>query len=241
MKRERLNRLIQDWLKLDGREMLQSVLQNDANARVAVSSSFGAESAVLLSLVAEIDPATPIVTVDTGKLFNETLMYRDLLADHFGLSDVRVARGAQGLIDNMDPEGGLHLINPDLCCQVRKVMAHAQAVSNFDILITGRKQHHGGGRAALPTVNVEGQHIKVNPLATWREAQIEAAFIEQDLPRHPLVEQGYRSIGCESCTKRTESGENARSGRWVGHKKTECGLHTAANDTYQFELTEYGQ
>ena len=241
MKRARLNALIQDWRKLDGAALLQSVIRNDAGASVAVSSSFGAESAVLLALVAEVDPATPVITVDTGKLFGETLIYRKELADHLGLTDVRIASTPHGLINNMDPDGTLHQINPDLCCQVRKVVPHAQQAADFDILITGRKQHHGGGRGQLPTVNVEGQHIKINPLATWSEDLIEAAFVAKGLPRHPLVGLGYRSIGCAVCTRRTGAGESVRAGRWSGHGKTECGLHTAANDTYQFELTEYGQ
>lgn len=241
MNRAHLNALIQEWRTFDGARLLQSVIRNDADARVAVSSSFGAESAVLLALVADIDPTTPILTVDTGKLFGETLTYRKDLIDHLGLTDVRVTSGSSELIENTDPDGTLHQSDPDLCCQVRKVMPHAEMAADFDILITGRKQHHGGGRGRLPTVNVEGPHIKINPLATWSADLIEAAFLTKDLPRHPLVGQGFRSIGCETCTRRTKSGEDARSGRWAGHEKTECGLHKAANDTYQFELTEIGQ
>ncbi|MEG3618104.1 phosphoadenylyl-sulfate reductase [Magnetovibrio sp. PR-2] len=249
MKRDLLNSQIQDWRKLDGKDVLYAVLNNEANAGVAVSSSFGAESAVLLSLVAEIDPSTPILTVDTGKLFVETLRYREELVDHLGLTNVQIETSPSGFVNSSDPDGDLHLSNPDLCCQVRKVMPHALAAANYDILITGRKRHHGGGRAALPTANVEGQHIKINPLATWSQDQIEAHFEAKGLPRHPLVAEGFLSIGCETCTRRTSSHEAPRAGRWAGQNKTECGLHmsmndtgaTGANDSYQFELTEYGQ
>ncbi len=241
MKTDLINTLIQTWRELDGKTLLQSVLHNEAEARVAVSSSFGAESAVLLGLVAEIDPATPVLTVDTGKLFDETIEYREHLIDHFGLSDVRVVSAPFGLVDSTDPDGDLHQSNPDLCCQVRKVMPHAQAAAEFDILITGRKQFHGQERQALPTVNIEGQHIKVNPLATWSEADIEKEFQTHNLPRHSLVEQGYRSIGCATCTKKVGAGQNVRSGRWAGQAKTECGLHTTTFNTFEFKLAENRQ
>ncbi|MCW8915414.1 MAG: phosphoadenylyl-sulfate reductase [Magnetovibrio sp.] len=241
MKTELINTMIKTWRKLDGGALLKAVILNEADARVAVSSSFGAESAVLLGLVAEIDPSTPVLTVDTGKLFDETIEYRNRLVDHFGLLDVRIVSAPLGLIDSTDADGDLHQSNPDLCCQVRKVMPHAQAAADFDILITGRKQFHGEGRQALPTVNIEGQHIKVNPLATWSEADIEDAFQTHQIPRHPLVVEGYRSIGCATCTLKTGTGQNARAGRWAGQTKTECGLHSATFDTFQFKFAENRQ
>jgi len=233
--------LVKAWRNLDGLALIKSVLRPDNNLSVAVSSSFGAESAVLLDLIAQVDRATPVVTVDTGKLFEETVQYRDRLVDHFGLSDVRVLQAPEALVAGTDPDGLLHKTDPDLCCQVRKVMPHAQAVDGFDVLITGRKRFHGGARDELPAVHVEGTHIKVNPLASWSGDDIEAAFQDLDLPRHPLVEQGYRSIGCATCTLKTSDGQDVRAGRWAGKDKTECGIHVAANDIFNIEALENGQ
>jgi len=235
------NALIAAWRGLDGLRLLRAVLAPDTGLTVAVSSSFGAESAVLLDLIAQVDPATPVLTVDTGKLFVETVAYRDRLIDHFGLTDVRVLHAPSGLVDGTDPDGLLHQTDPDLCCQVRKVMPHAQAAVPFDVLITGRKRFHGGGRDALPTVHLEGSHIKVNPLASWTSSAIDAAFKGRGLPRHPLVAQGYRSIGCATCTHQSGDSEDVRAGRWAGHGKTECGLHAAANSVFQFDHVENGK
>lgn len=233
--------LVKAWRNLDGLALVKAVLRPSHGVRVAVSSSFGAESAVLLDLIAQVDRATPVVTVDTGKLFDETVQYRERLVDHFGLSDVKVLQASDALVAGTDPDGQLHASDPDLCCQVRKVMPHAQAVEDFDVLITGRKRFHGGARGALPTAHVEGTHIKVNPLASWSADDIEHAYQDLDLPRHPLVEQGYRSIGCAACTLKTGQGEGARAGRWAGKAKTECGLHVAANDIFNIEALENGQ
>lgn len=235
---------VQAWRDLDGLALLRAVLRPDSGARVAVSSSFGAESAVLLDLVAQVDRATPVITVDTGRLFAETQAYRERLVEHFGLTDVRVLRAPEALVHGTDPDGTLYGVDPDLCCHVRKVMPHAQAVADFDVLITGRKRFHGGVRDALPGVQVEGAHIKVNPLAAWDAVDIEAVFEDRGLPCHPLVAEGYRSIGCAVCTRKTGAGENVRAGRWAGQKKTECGIHLsghgAANNHFNFETLERG-
>lgn len=233
--------LLDAWRGLEGLALLKSVLQPREDVRVAVSSSFGAESAVLLDLIAQVDASTPVITVDTGKLFEETHSYRDRLVDHFGLGDVRVLQAPAALVEGSDPEGDLHKQEPDLCCQVRKVMPHAQAAADFDVLITGRKRFHGDGRTGLPAVHVEGAHLKVNPLATWSEADIQSAFAKRNLPPHPLVAEGYRSIGCAVCTHKVGADENVRAGRWAGKSKTECGLHLAANDLFKFDATENGQ
>ncbi len=232
--------LVQAWRDLDSRALLRAVLRPDNGVQVAVSSSFGAESAVLLDLVAQVDHATPVITVDTGQLFAETKAYRERLVGHLGLTDVRVLRAPDALIQGTDPDGTLYGVDPDLCCHVRKVMPHAQAAADFDVLITGRKRFHGGARDALAGVQVEGAHIKVNPLAAWDAANIEAAFEERALPRHPLVAEGYSSIGCAVCTRKTGADENVRAGRWAGQQKTECGIHLAANNHFNFETWERG-
>lgn len=212
------------WKTLSGKALLKAVLK-ECSLKVAVSSSFGTESAVLLDMVASINPATPIITVDTGRLFAETIAYREALMKHLDLLDVRVIKPAESLVANMDPDGTLFQSNPDACCQARKVMPYAMTVAGFDILITGRKRHHGDGRQHLDAVEITGAHVKVNPLAHFSADDIEAVFRSRNLPRHPLSEAGYPSIGCQPCTHKTCPSKGVRSGRWAGHEKTECGIH----------------
>ena len=188
-------------------------------------SSFGAEAAVLLHLAAKIDTAIPIIFLDTGKLFGETLRYRDTLIRHLGLRDVRSIRPDERRIVAEDPQGMLWRSDPDRCCALRKVEPLVRALDGFAAWINGRKRSHGGLRAALPLVErVEGR-VKINPLANWTAADVAAYFAAHDLPPHPLEEDGYRSIGCLPCTYRTAPGEEARAGRWRGRDKTECGIH----------------
>lgn len=220
LSRARLNA----WGKLEGKALLKAVLST-RGIRVAVTSSFGTESAVLLDMVARIDPSTPVVFVDTGKLFAETHAYRKHLTEHLDLLDVRVVKASPALVANLDPDGDLHIRDPDACCQGRKVTPFALAVMDFDVLVTGRKRHHGGVRADLPPVEVSGLHVKVNPLAAYTSADVERRFIERRLPHHPLVGDGYLSIGCAPCTNKACAKAGVRSGRWAGQAKTECGIH----------------
>ena len=193
--------------------------------RTALVTSFGAESAVLLHLVAGIDPKTPVIFLETGKLFAETLAYRDLLTERLGLEDVRsVAPDAAALLA-ADPTGDLWRRDPDLCCRLRKVEPLAQALQGFAAWINGRKRYQGAGRSHLPLVEREGGRIKLNPLANWAAEEVARYFAVHRLPRHPLEAQGYRSIGCAPCTTPTDSDEDARAGRWRGIEKTECGIH----------------
>lgn len=212
------------WKGLSGAPLLKAVL-NERGLRVAVSSSFGTESAVLLDMVARINPATPVVFVDTDRLFAETNAYREQLTKHLGLLDVRVVKPSPELTENMDPDGTLYQSDPDACCHARKVMPYALAVSDFDVLITGRKRHHGDTREELDVVEATGTHVKVNPLVHFDAADIEAVLQSRKLPRHPLAGAGYLSIGCEPCTNKTCVRDGVRSGRWVGADKTECGIH----------------
>jgi len=193
--------------------------------RIAVVSAFGAESAALLHLVADIDPSTPVIFLETGKHFPETLMYRDRLVSRLGLKDVRSVRPDPGDLDADDPSGRLWSQNPDQCCHIRKVLPLRRELEGFDAWFTGRKRFQTGTRAQLPTYEREGRHIKINPLADWTPADIDRVFAEQNLPRHPLVAEGYTSIGCLPCTRRPAEGEDARAGRWSGQDKTECGIH----------------
>jgi len=224
---------LSNWSSLDGLGLLKAVLGFKGDLRVGVTSSFGSESAVLLDLVSRVNKDTPIIFVDTGRLFPETLEYRDRLVDHLGLTDVRSLKAPDQMVANMDPDGKLFETDPDACCHVRKVMPYAQALSEFDVLIGGRKRHHGASRAEIDTVELSGPHIKVNPLAHFSAEDIEKAFNDNDLPHHPLLLEGYSSIGCAPCTNKTCESKDIRSGRWSGREKTECGIHFADSRVYE--------
>jgi phosphoadenosine phosphosulfate reductase len=193
-------------------------------------SSFGAESAVMLGLIAEVDPAMPIVFIDTGMHFQQTLQYRDELVTFLKLTDVRVTLPVLEEVKAVDPKGVLHRTAPDACCEVRKVRPLEPALEGFTAWITGRKRFHGGARVNLPMVEFSEGRFKINPLANWRHEDIEAYFEARKLKRHPLVAEGYPSIGCWPCTVRPEDPSDLRSGRWVGFTKEECGLHLERKD-----------
>ena len=215
---------------LEGPDLLRAMILTVFPGKIALVSSFGAEAAVLLDLVAAIDPATPVIFLDTGKLFGETLRYRDRLIAHLGLSDVRSIRPDTLAVLARDPEGLLWKQNPDSCCALRKTEPMQRALAPFDAWITGRKRYQSAARAGLETIEASGAHVKINPLVSWTEADLEAHLVARDLPRHPLVEDGYLSIGCMPCTDRVPVGGNARDGRWAGLDKTECGIHLGEVD-----------
>ena len=213
------------------RELLAEMIRREFPGRIALVSSFGIEAAVLLHLISTIDPGTPVIFLDTGKLFGETLRYRDELVRRLGLGEVRSVRPDPDRLALEDPEGMLWRSDPDKCCALRKVEPLERALAGFDAWINGRKRHHGGARAALPVIETAGGRIKVNPLASWGPGEIEAYFAAHDLPRHPLEADGYRSVGCLPCSDRTKAGESARDGRWRGRDKTECGIHVSVTGT----------
>ncbi|MBO9622723.1 MAG: phosphoadenylyl-sulfate reductase [Sphingomonas sp.] len=215
-------------------EMLKAVLGEHMVGDVAVVSSFGAESAVLLHLVASIDPSVPVLFLDTGKHFAETLAYRDQLVARLGLKDFRVLQPNAQVLAERDASDLRWSYDPDGCCEIRKVEPLARGLAGFDASITGRKAFQAKTRNALPrfeldTSDAQGR-LKVNPLADWTRADIDAYFVEHDLPQHPLVAQGYPSIGCAPCTSMVKPGEDPRAGRWRGWDKTECGIHTPVPD-----------
>ena len=214
--------------KLDGIDLLRVMIEKEYPGRIAVTSSFGAEAAVLLDMVARVDPSVPVLVLDTGKLFPETYDYIDKLSRHLKLSDVRLHRPSDEEVMVKDPDGELYRTDPDACCNMRKAEPLAQALRAFDCWITGRKRYHGAERSKLHTIEAQDGRIKVNPLATWDQAWIDDCFEERALPRHPLVAEGYLSIGCITCTAPVAPGEHVRSGRWKGAGKTECGIHCGA-------------
>ena len=211
------------------RDMLAAVLGEGLAGRIAVVSSFGAESAVLLHLIASVDPSVPVLFLETGKHFPETLAYRDELAARLGLTDLRSLTPDPELLAGRDGTGLRWSYDPDGCCEIRKVQPLARALGTFDASFTGRKGFQSATRAGLATFEIDTSdaagRLKINPLANWSSDQIASYFAASGLPAHPLVAQGYPSIGCSPCTTRVEQGEDPRSGRWKGWDKTECGIH----------------
>lgn len=212
---------------LGGVDLLARAITDELCGRIAVVSSFGAESALLLAMVAEVDRATPVLFLDTDRHFPETLAYREMLATRLGLTDVRDLRPDAGETAGSDPTGELWHYDPDACCALRKVRPLDRALGGFDAWVTGRKRHQAETRRVLELVELEGARIKLNPLADWDAARIEAAMTARGLPRHPLLADGYRSIGCAPCTRAVGVGEDDRAGRWAGLRKVECGIHRA--------------
>jgi phosphoadenosine phosphosulfate reductase len=211
-------------------EMLEVLLKENMLGDVAIVSSFGAESAVLLHLIASVDPSVPVLFLETGKHFPETLAYRDLLQDKIGFTDLRNLTPDEALLMQKDENGLRWSYDPDGCCEIRKVLPLKRSLAGFDAQFTGRKAFQSSTRNALPRFEIEDGRLKVNPLADWTKARLDAYMAEHELPAHPLVEQGYLSIGCAPCTSVVKPGEDPRAGRWRGWEKVECGIHVAVPD-----------
>ncbi|MBN9147846.1 MULTISPECIES: phosphoadenylyl-sulfate reductase [unclassified Nitrobacter] len=207
-------------------EVIGAALRAIGRDRLALVSSFGTESAALLKVMAEVDPAVPVIFLDTGWLFEETLAYRDTLIAALGLKDVRSIQPSEDALKSEDPDRELWFTDPDACCRIRKVEPLARALTSFDAWINGRKRFQGGLRADIPVVEDDGARLKFNPFANASREDIEAIYASAKLPPHPLVASGFRSVGCMPCTSRATTDEEARAGRWRGRAKTECGIHT---------------
>lgn len=210
-------------------DVLRTVLSEQLLGDIALVSSFGAESAALLHLVTTIDRSVPILFLDTGKHFPETLAYRDQLAEQLGLN-LQIIHPDAEAIAARDESGLRWSYDPDGCCEIRKVIPLEKAMVPYDASITGRKAHQASTRNALPRFELDGDRMKLNPLADWTRDDISAYFEANGLPVHPLVAKGYLSIGCLPCTSVVKPGEDPRSGRWRGWDKTECGIHSPTGD-----------
>ena len=205
--------------------MLAELLTGDLAGRTAAVSSFGAESAVLLHMIAQVDRDVPIIFTNTQKMFGETLAYRDELAEKLGFTDLRVYRPDPRLLAAKDATGLRWSYDPDGCCDLRKVEPLRRALAPFDAWISGRKGFQAKTRAAIPRFEIDEGRLKLNPLADWDKPRLDAYFADHGLPRHPLEAAGYLSIGCAPCTSKVRPGEDPRAGRWRGWDKVECGIH----------------
>jgi phosphoadenosine phosphosulfate reductase len=208
--------------------LLRLAIEDLYPGNIALVSSFGADSAVLLHMIAQIDKATPVVFVDTGQHFEETIAYRDTLVATLGLTNVIDAHPDADLLAAEDPEKFLFASDPDRCCEIRKVLPLSKALNGYAAWITGRKGFQSVDRAKMPLFEAEGERVKVNPLAAWTAGDILDYIKRAKLPPHPLVAKGYPSIGCLPCTSAVRPGEDGRAGRWRGRGKVECGIHLGA-------------
>ncbi|MEM1105342.1 MAG: phosphoadenylyl-sulfate reductase [Pseudomonadota bacterium] len=227
---ERTGRLNRELRHASAQTILRVALLREWPGELTYVSSFGAESAVMLALIADVDRSLPIVFLETGMHFPQTLDYRDRLIEELGLTAVRSVSPNAAAASRMDPDGTLHRSDPDACCELRKVQPLEPALGPFRAWITGRKRFHGGERIALPVFEHAGERFKINPLAGWDQGDVERFLHQRSLPRHPLVRQGYPSIGCWPCTQPSETPGDVRSGRWAGFGKSECGLHVDKED-----------
>ena len=222
--RDRFEGLKSRYGALEGAELLAAIA-GELPGKLALTSSFGASAAVLLDMVARVDPSLPVLLLNTGTLFGETLDYRDELVALLGLSDVREVRPRPGDLSEADPNGTLWSSDPDRCCFVRKVAPLNRALMDFDAWATGRTQARGGVGPELDTIEMTVGRVKINPIAGWTQDDIDDYFAVRNLPLHPLTADGFLSIGCLPCTDAVLEGEDARAGRWRGSAKTECGIH----------------
>ena len=212
---------------LDGAELMSALIEHDFRERIALVSSFGGESVVLLHMISQIDRSTPVLFLDTGFLFPETIDYQREVTFLLGLSDVRILTPDALHESEFDPARDLHRAHPNVCCFLRKVVPLRNGLAPFSAWISGRKRYQGEARADIELLERDGRHIKANPLAAWTADDVSRYIARHALPEHPLVADGYPSIGCEPCTTPVLPGEDARAGRWRGTDIKECGIHFA--------------
>jgi phosphoadenosine phosphosulfate reductase len=225
---KQFNDIVESYAGLEGRQLIQTAVRNHPG-KVALLSSFGAESSVLLHMVSEIVPDLPVIFLDTEKLFSETLAYRDQLAVELGLTNIVNAHPDAEDIARVDPDGVLNTFDKDLCCHFRKTVPMQKAFAPYDIIISGRKRFHGAARSDLQYVTVQDGKVKLEPLAGFTALDLNNYMITHHLPSHPLKLQGFRSIGCVPCTTQGGNDADPRAGRWAGSDKTECGIHFSVN------------
>jgi phosphoadenosine phosphosulfate reductase len=223
-----LNASVEQFAGLEGRALLSAAVKSFPG-KVALLSSFGAESSVLLHMVSEIDPTLPVIFLDTEKLFPETLAYRNTLASELGLKGIRNFHPSTDDLSEHDPDGELNQSNKDMCCHIRKTLPMRRALSSFDVIISGRKRFHGATRTDLQFVTEQDGRLKIDPLAGYSALDLQNYMTMHHLPSHPLKLAGFRSIGCMPCTAQGGTDDDPRAGRWSGTEKTECGIHFSVN------------
>ena len=212
---------------LSAQPLLEVCLKELFLDKIAVVSSFGTEAAIVLQLVSQIDKNVPILFIDTLKHFMETLTYRDILLGRFGFTDARSIKPDPLDLAAIDPKDDLWSRHTNQCCHIRKVLPLERGLKDFSSWVTGRKRYQNDERTQMLKFEAANGRIKINPLADWSPDDVQQAFKDYKLPKHPLFDEGYASVGCSpiACTRRIEKDEDQRAGRWSGLDKTECGIH----------------
>lgn len=212
--------------EMDAVGVLRYAVSDVIPGDLAIVSSFGADSAVLLHMVAQVDPSMPVYFLETGKHFAETLDYVETLKKQFGLINVHGIHPDPADINRFDPNGDLWETDPDSCCHIRKTEPLEPITEQYGGWVTGRKRYQTKERGVLPHFELTSDdRIKVNPLAYFSDADVVEYRQKHNLPEHPLYAKGYKSIGCAPCTSIVAEGEDPRAGRWRGLNKKECGIH----------------
>jgi phosphoadenosine phosphosulfate reductase len=223
---QQIERLSTEMEKQTPQEIITWAVETFA-PQIAVSSSFQTQSVPLLHMASQIDPEILVFFLDTGFHFWETLIFREQLQREFDLR-----------IQNLYPDKqwrnflerfgrGLYEHDPDLCCYIRKVQPMQKAMRTVRAWISGIRRDQTSNRSHAKILELEPHGLlKVNPLLNWTREDVQVYMRRFNLPAHPLLYKGYRSIGCKPCTRPVQAGEDERAGRWAGKSKTECGLHT---------------
>jgi phosphoadenosine phosphosulfate reductase len=196
--------------------------------RLTMATAFGAEGCVLLHLLSEVEPTVRVFNLDTGYQFPETLDLRDRIAERYGI-EVEMVSAAASVAEYEQSHGGpLYVSNSDQCCYDRKIVPLRRALAGYDAWITAIRADQSSDRANAPIVGADPKFglIKINPLMSWTKRDVWAFIATHHVPYNPLHDRGYASIGCWPCTRAVANGEDERAGRWAGHAKTECGLHS---------------
>lgn len=223
-KKQREEGGLDPYFGFSAQKAIESALR-DYDGKIALVSSLGVDSVVLLHMAAQIDKNVPVIFLDTGKHFRETLTYRDMIIDDLGLTNFQNVRPDPKALKAEDADGNLHQSMPDSCCDLRKVRPLDSVIGAYEARMTGRKRYQTADRANMPMLELVGRQAKVNPLAYWKAKDVTAYIQKHDLPPHPMLSLGFLSIGCQPCTTRVNDGEDPRAGRWRQHDKTECGIH----------------
>lgn len=240
-----ISRLQMFYGEFDAMPLLSAMIKDEFKGEIALVSSFGADAALLLSMVAEVDRAAPVLFLETQKHFPETLAYARDLTKYLGLTQVRWLTPDPAMLRHTDPDGTLWKTQPNRCCWLRKVEPLDRAVADMGLkaLITGRKRYQTPERAQLETIELDDKGIiRINPLALWDRERQKQEAAQRNLPAHPLASKGYPSIGCAPCTLPVSAGQDERAGRWahtIGideEKKTECGIHLPASEVVNWSV-----
>ena len=223
------------YSNLDSEKLLRIMIKDIFYKKIAVTSSFGAESAVILHLVSQIKKNIPVIFLNTEKLFSETLKYLETIKKKLKLNNIKIFKPDTDYLKKYDVNNDLYKTDPNLCCHIRKVLPLRKSMENYNAWINGRKRFHSTERSNLKKIEIINGLIKINPLVDWSFKKIKNYMINNNLPEHPIVAEGYKSIGCQPCTSKTK--DSIRDGRWSDSLKSECGIHVNEKEDNKYYPT----